>query len=510
MEAFLSGFFVSWLDWRLILYIAAGVFVGIYVGAIPGLSVTMAVSLLISFTFSWDTYPALAVMIGIWTGGVYGGSRSAILLNIPGAPAAVATGFDGYPLAQHGEAGIAMGLSTTESVLGGFIGLIFLMLTSPLIAKLAIKFAARDYLLLAIMGLFLVGSLSKGSLVKSLFTAFFGVAIGLVGMDTVTTQPRMTFGIPSLLGGISFVVVMIGLFGLSEALVQLKTKSMPIKQDVRKIVPNFKLIIKNFPLALRCSIIGTLIGAMPGTGGDIAALIAYDHAKRSVKNPYPRPFGEGAYQGVIAPESANNACIGGAAIPMMTLGIPGDSVTAILIGALMIHGIRPGPLLMQEQPEFFWIVVGALFLANVFLLLLGLTGLRLFCKIVEIPKYIIIPVIIMLSIIGTYSINNSVIDIYWMFFFGIIGYFFKMYDYPVATLVLGVILGPIIDSNWRRAVDICHGNLLEFLGGFFTHPISLVLLLFIVFMALPAGVRSGAAQLVKKPFQRKADHRMRS
>jgi putative tricarboxylic transport membrane protein len=196
--------------------------------------------------------------------------------------------------------------------------------------------------------------------------------------------------------------------------------------------------------------------------------------------PLPRPFGEGAYQGVIAPEAANNACIGGACIPMMTLGIPGDSVTAILIGAMIIHGIRPGPLLMQEQPQFFYIILGCLVIANIFLLIFGFTGIRLFCRIVEIPKAIIIPIIIILSIIGSYSINNSVVDIYWMFFFGILGYFFKMYGYPVSTLVLGVILAPIIDNNFRRAIDICHGNLLEFIAGFFTNPISLVLLLFIV------------------------------
>jgi putative tricarboxylic transport membrane protein len=283
----LEAFFLAFTNWEMILYIAIGVFVGIYVGAIPGLSVTMAVSLLISFTFSWDIYPALAVMIGIFCGGVYGGSRSAILLNIPGAPAAVATGFDGYPLAQKGEAGIAMGLTVIESVLGGFIGIMLLLAASPLIAKIALKFSARDFLLLGLMGLFLVGSLSRESLIKALVTAFLGVTVGLIGMDTVTAQPRMTFGILNLLGGIHFVVVMIGLFGLSEALVQLKTKVNPVKQDVKKIIPNLKIVLKNLPLAIRSSLIGTFIGALPGTGGDIAALIAYDNAKRTVKNPTP-------------------------------------------------------------------------------------------------------------------------------------------------------------------------------------------------------------------------------
>lgn len=479
----ISGFLLPFLHIDMIMFIAAGVFVGIYIGAIPGLSVTMAVSLLISFTYSWDILPALAVMVGIYTGGVYGGSRSAILLNIPGAPAAVATGFDGYPLAKRGEAGIAMGLSTTQSVIGTFFGILILAVASPIVSKLAINFAARDYFLLALSALFLVGSLSQGSLIKALVTAFLGILIGVVGMDPINGQGRLIFGNTRLLGGINFVVVMIGLFGLSEALYQLQNKAQPVKQKVDKIVPSLKLIIKNLPLTLRCSALGTLIGALPGTGGDIAALMAYDHAKRTVKNP-SRPFGEGAYEGVVAPESANNSAIGGAFIPMMTLGIPGDSVTAILIGALVIHGLRPGPMLMREQPEFFWVIVGCLVLSNIFLYIFGLTGIRIFSKIVEIPKSIIIPVIIVLSIIGSYSINNSIEDIYWMIAFGILGYFLKMYDYPVATMVLGVILSPIIDSNLRRAVDMAHGSFWGFISDMFTHPITLFLLLFIVLMAM--------------------------
>lgn len=495
----IEGFLIPFTQINLILYIAVGVFLGIYIGAIPGLSVTMAVSLLISFTYTWDVLPALAIMVGIYNGGVYGGSRSAILLNIPGAPAAVATSFDGYPLARLGEAGRAMGLSTTQSVIGGFFGYFLLALASPIVSKLAINFAPRDYFLLAIMGLFLVGSLSRGSLLKALITAGLGVLIGLIGMDPETAQARLTFGSYGLLGGISFVVVMIGLFGLSEGLYQLQFKIEPVKQKIDKIIPDFKLILKNLPLALRCSAIGTLIGALPGTGGDIAALIAYDHAKRTVKKP-SRPFGEGAWEGIVAPESANNAAIGGAFIPMMTLGIPGDSVTAILIGALVIHGLRPGPMLMREQPQFFWVVVGCLFLANIFLYIFGMTGIRIFSKVVEVPKAIIIPIVIVLSVIGSYSINNNVYDIYWMIAFGILGYFMKMYDYPVATMVLGVILSPIIDSNFRRAVAMEHGSIVGFVGGMFTHPITLVLLLFMVTMLL---AQTNAKDVLVKLLRRK-------
>jgi putative tricarboxylic transport membrane protein len=479
----IEGFLTPFLNIELILLIAAGVFVGIYVGAIPGLSGTMAISLLLSFTYGWSIMPALAVMIGIYTGAVYGGSRSAILLNIPGAPAAVATGFDGYPLAKLGEAGIAMGLSTTESVIGEFFGIFVLAAASPLVSKLAINFTPQDYFLLAIMGLFLLGSLSQGSLTKALITAFLGVIIGMIGMDPFTGQDRLTFGSQTMKGGIHFVVVMIGLFGLSEGLLQLKNQEQPIRQKVDKIVPSLKLILKNLPLTLRCSTIGTLIGALPGTGGDVAALISYDHARRTVKNP-SRPFGQGAYEGVIAPEASNNAAIGGAFIPMLTLGIPGDAATALIIGALYIHGMRPGPMLMRQQPEFFWIIVGCLFLSNIFLLIFGLTGIKLFSKIVEIPKAIIIPIIIALSIIGSFAINNSIGDIYWMIVFGVLGYFLKLYQYPVATIILGVILSPIIEENLRRGVELSHGSLAGFAAGMFTHPISLVLLSFIVIMAL--------------------------
>ena len=476
MYAGLEGFLQPFVSLSLIWWIGVGTFVGLYVGAIPGLSVTMAVSLLISFTFTWDVLPALAIMVGIYTGGVYGGARSGILLNIPGAPAAVASAFDGYPLAKLGLAGEAMGLSTTQSVIGDFFGIIVLALFAPIIANLALLFMPRDYFLLAFMGLFLVGSLSEGNMLKALVTAFIGILLGLIGMDPETGQGRMNFDSLALLGGIHFVVIMIGTFGISEALVQLQTKTVPVKQQITRITPKWDVIWDNMWLTVRASTIGVIIGALPGTGGDIAALMAYDHAKRTVKNPYPKPFGHGAYQGLIAPEAACNAAIGGAFVPMMTLGIPGDSVTAVLIGALIIHGLRPGPMLMREQPEFFWFVVGSLVLANVFLYICGMTGIRLFSKIVEIPKPIIIPIIIVLTFVGGYSIQNSITDIYWMIGFGILGYFMKRYAYPVAPLVLGVILSPIIESNFRRGVQLEHGSVFSFFGSMVSNTIPLILL----------------------------------
>jgi putative tricarboxylic transport membrane protein len=485
----LEGFLQPFSSLSLFAWIAGSTLVGLYVGAIPGLSVTMAVSLLISFTFSWDVLPALAVMVGIFTGGVYGGARCGILLNIPGGPSAVASTFDGFPLAKMGLAGQAMGLSTTEAVIGNFFGILVLALFAPLISQLALVFQSRDYFLLAFMGLFLVGSLAEGSMAKALITAFFGIIIGLIGMDPETAQGRMTFGTMNMLGGIHFVIIMIATFGISEALLQLQTKAVPVKQNIDRITPAWSVVWDNLFLTLRASVIGVIVGALPGTGGDIAALMAYDHAKRTVKNPYPAPFGQGAYQGLLAPEAAANAAIGGAFVPMMTLGIPGDSVTAVLIGALIVHGLRPGPMLMREQPEFFWFVVGALLIANVFLYIWGMTGIRAFSKIVEIPKPYIIPIIVVLTFIGGYSIQSSIADIYWMIGFGILGYFMKRYNYPVAPLVLGVILTPIIDERFRQGVQMAHGSATDFFKGMFTSTISLTILGIMVLTAVVSNPR---------------------
>ena len=466
----------------LLLFLGIGTFAGIYIGAIPGLSVTMAVSLLISFTFSWDPLPAIALMIGINVGGVYGGSRSAILLNIPGAPAAVATTFDGYPLAQKGEAGKAIGVTVVQSFVGGLVGTLFLGLFAPVVAQFALKFAPRDYMLLAIMGLMLVGSLDCESAARGIFAAAVGVFLGMIGIDMVTGQPRFTFGNVYLMGGVSYIVAMIGLFGMSEALFQLRDLSVyPVKQKVDKIIPGWKNVFKYLPLSLRTSLMGVLVGALPGTGGDLAALLAYDHARRTVKHP-SAPFGKGAIEGLVAPESANNAAIGGAYIPMLTLGIPGDAVTAIIIGALYIHGMKPGPLFMTERPDIFWLMVGGMLIANVFLLIFGFTGIRLFAKIVEIPKQILMPVIMILSVVGAYSINNNIMDVYWMLGFGVIGYLFKLYKLPLGPVVLGVILSSLLEQNYRRAVSMAGNSIFGFLADVVTHPISLVLLAVIVVM----------------------------
>jgi len=483
-ESALTYFLMAWTHPYLLMLTAAGTLAGIYIGAIPGLSVTMAVSILISFTFSWDVNNALALMVGVYCGGVYGGSRSAILLNIPGAPASIATSFDGFPLAERGEAGRAIGVSTIISLVGGFIGIIVLALAAPRVAEFALTFAPRDYLLLALMGLLLVGSLSGESMAKGVFAGALGVVLGMVGMDPLTAEGRFTFGTIALLGGIHYVIAMIGLFGVSESLYQLHMLGVtPVKQDVDKIIPSWAVIAKYLPLSIRTSFIGVIIGSLPGTGGDIASLMAYDHAKRTVKNP-SRPFGKGAYEGLIAPESANNAAIGGAYIPMLTLGIPGDAVTAVMIGALYIHGLKPGPMLMIETPHLFWFTVGNLALANIFMVIFGLTGIRIFAKMVELPKGILIPIIIVLSVVGTYTIQNNIVDVYWMLGFGIFGYILKMYGFQVAPIILGVILGPLMDMSYRRAVMSCENSFPAFLLDLVSHPLTAVLTAAVILMVI--------------------------
>ncbi|MEG0875907.1 MAG: tripartite tricarboxylate transporter permease [Oscillospiraceae bacterium] len=457
-----------------VLYVALGVFAGIYVGAIPGLSVTMATSILIAMTFSWDTNAALALMIGVYVGGVYGGSRSAIMLNIPGAPAAVATTFDGYPLAKKGEAGKAIAVSTLTSVVGGLVGLLALWLAAPIVSKFALSFSPRDYFLLTTMGLLLVGSMGVSSVPKGLFAATAGLMLGVVGMDPISGLGRLTFGNVELRGGLNYIAIMIGLFGIGEALYQIRYRKKPVvRQEVDSIRPPKKKLLKLLPLSLRSGLIGTAVGALPGAGGEIAALLSYDAAKRTVKNP-ETPFGEGAYEGVVAPESANNAAIGGALIPMLTLGIPGDSVTAILIGALAIHGIRVGPMVMATNPGLFTTIVVLLLLANIFLLIFGMMGIKVFAKLTEMPRGILIPLIIVISVIGSFSVNNMTTDILWTLAFGVIGYFMKCYGFPVAPMVLGLILGPIIEVNFRRGV-ISAGGPLQMFGEMFTNPLSLIL-----------------------------------
>lgn len=466
-------------DPMMLFALAAGTCAGVYVGAIPGLTGTMAVSLLVSLTFGWTTHISLAAMIGVYIGAVYGGSRSAILLNIPGAPSAVATGFDGYPLARKGQAAKAIGVATTQSVVGGLIGVLALATFTPLVSKIAINFSPMDYFMLAIMGLLMIGALGGGSMVRGMMSACIGILLGRVGLDNMSGVARFTFGNTDLLAGIPAVVAMIGLYGFSEALIQMKDRDFTVvKQDVSRIVPEFKTVIKHMGLTVRCSIIGTIVGALPGAGGTVAALLAYDHARQTVKDPEV-PFGQGAIEGIVAPESSNNAAVGGAFIPMLTLGVPGDAVTAIIMSALIVHGMNPGPLLMVNSQDLFYIVVSLCFIGNLFLLLFGLTGIKIFAKFVEIPKGRLFPIIVILAVTGAYVTNNLLIHIAWMMLFGFLGYLLKKFGYPASPLVLGIVLGNLLETNLRNALITFRG-VSGCIQSIFTRPISFILFLVIL------------------------------
>ncbi|SDH99619.1 tripartite tricarboxylate transporter permease [Alteribacillus bidgolensis] len=477
----LQQFLTPFINVELLLLVAVGTLAGIFVGAIPGLSVTMAVALLLSLTYSWDMLPALALMLGIYYGGVFGGSRAAILVNMPGSPSSVATSFDGFPLSQQGEARMALTLTTIFSFIGGLVGVAVLATAAPLVSTIAIQFGQRDYFLLAMLGLLLIGSLSQGSMAKGVFAAGAGIILGLVGMDSIGGGSRFTFGSLQLMNGIDFVVAILGLFGMSEILYQLKTLNEKGQTVTLKkmVFPPLRFLFKFLPLSMRVSIMGVLIGALPGAGGEIAALLAYDHAKRTTKKPN-RPFGKGAYEGVIAPEAGNNSAIGGALIPLLTLGIPGDAVTAIFIGALFIHGLQPGPMLMEQSGDLFWVMVGSSVLANVFLLIFGLLVVGIFIRVVTIPKQILLPIIAVITVIGAYALNNNITDVYWMLGFGIVGFFMKVHNFSVAPLVLGLILGPLIDTSFRRAYMAAQEPS-TFLLGFVNSPISILLTLAFVF-----------------------------
>ena len=440
---------------------ALGTLLGVYVGAIPGLSGTMAVSLLVSLTYAWSEIPAIALIMGVFVGVVYGGSRSAILLNIPGAPAAVATGFDGYPLAQKGKAAEAMGLACVQSFIGTALGILALALLTPQIAKISALFKSVDYLLLGMLALLLVGSVSRGSLTKGLLGASLGLFLGCVGNTSQFSVNRFTLGVRYLDGGIGFIVAMIGLFGAGEALYQLSVDRPRNQQEVpKRIVPPLKTVLRHLPLTLYSAVIGILVGALPGAGGDMAALLGYDAARRTVrKNEVP--FGEGAVEGLIAPETANNAAIGGALIPMLTLGIPGDAITAVLLGALSMRGVSHLSLL-NARPDLFLLILAALVLATVFLLLFGLSGIRLFVQVLKIPKGLLMPIILILCVVGAYAINTNVYDVLLMVLFGFLGFVLKRFSYPAAPVVLGLILRGLLETNMVRVA------LLSFAPGSFS------------------------------------------
>ena len=476
MDILLQGL-VAVMTPQTLIFIILGVAAGITIGALPGLTATMGVALLLPVTFSMGPTNGILLLLGIYVGAIYGGSIPAILLRTPGTPAAAATALDGYELAKKGEAGRALGMSTLASFAGGIISTILLMVISPQLAKLALKFSAPEYFALAIFGLSIITSISGNSIVKGLMAAGVGILISLVGIDGITGFPRFTFGNVNMLNGLSFIPIMIGLFALSQAFSSIEdiTKKIVVQQKVKSVFPTLADLKTTWVTILRSSFIGTFIGIIPGAGGDIAAFVSYNEAKRFSK--HPEKFGTGLIEAVAAPEAGNNGVTGGAMVPLLTLGIPGDSVTAILLGALMMQGLQPGPLLFKEQGAMVYTIFVGLLVANIVMLILGLAGIKIFTKIVSIPAYILTPIIFALCIVGSYAINNSFFDVEIMFISGVVGYFMNKLEFPASPIILALILGPMAEGNLRRGLVMSNGSA----SVFFTSPISLF---FIVLAAI--------------------------
>lgn len=456
--------------------IFGGALAGILVGVMPGLSSVMGMSIMLPLTLSLPGSNGIMMMLGIFCGAIYGGSITAILINTPGTANSAATCLDGNPMAiKYGQPGRALSISTTASTFGGLFSAVMLLLTAPLLAKVALKFSAPEYFALALFGLSVVTSVSGDSVVKGIIGAIVGLLLATFGMDSFTGDFRFTFGTIYFTGGISFIPVLIGLFAFSQGLITVEesfssTREKTKKPEIERIFPSKEDMIAIFPTLIRSTLIGTVIGAIPGTGGDIAAWVGYNEAKRWSK--HPEKFGDGAVEGIAAPESANNAISGGALIPLLTMGIPGDACTAIMLGALMMQGITPGPLLFTEQTTKVYLIIVGLFWANIFMALIGFGGIKIFSKILNVPNQILTPIIFVFCFVGTFAINYNIQDVYLMIACGILGYFIIKMEFAIPPIILGLILGGIIEDNYRRSIALADGSALIF----FQRPLSCVLL----------------------------------
>ena len=453
----------------------AGAVIGLIVGMIPGMTISSGIIILLPLTFVLEPNVSIALLLGLYVAGMTGGSFSAILLNIPGTPSASATALDGYPLSRKGEGGRALGISISASFMGGLISFFCLLLIAPSLAELALEFQAPDLFSLIFFGLTAICSFAARSFIKGLLSAALGLAIVTVGQDPVMATARFTFGDADLLGGIHFLTALIGLFAIPQLIDNLRPDAVREAMSggssrFGSVLPGLMDLMRVRIPALIGSLTGTFLGILPGAGGPIAAFISYDYAKKISRDK--DAFGKGAIEGVAAPESANNAVAGGALIPMMTLGIPGDPVTAILIGALLIHGLAPGPLLFIENGGFAYGIIFSYFWANIFNLIIALLAIRFLVKVLATPKVLLMPSIAILCMVGSYALRNSFFDVYVMFFFGLVGLAMRWLDMPVVPLLLALVLGPQLEEHLRIALTASHGNI----SIFFTQPFSLLFL----------------------------------
>ncbi len=490
MQLFISGL-ASLMTPVILAYMLIGIALGLVFGAIPGLTGTMAIALCLPLTFGMDSTTAFALLIALYIGGISGGLVSAVLINIPGSPSSVATTFDGAPMARNGQAGKALGAGTFYSLFGNLFGIAIMIFIAPFLAKAALKFGVYEYTALSLFALSLVSGLTGKSITKGLISCAVGMLLGCVGAAPIDGYARFTFGISGLEAGFASVPALVGLYALKELLAEVKPSGKVEIMDVNTHIHGLGFSLREFvsqvPNMLRSALIGTWIGILPGIGGATANLMSYGIAKKRSK--YPEKFGTGVLDGVVASETANNATIGGAMIPLLTLGIPGDAVTAILLGTFTVHGLQPGPLFFSQNYGLIYTIFAAMVVASILTFLVQFFGMRGFIKVLKLPKNILLPVVIVLCVIGSFGVNNRLFDAWVLVIFGLTGFLMSHFGYPLAPVILGFILGPITETYLRRGLQLSKGRFLPFL----TRPISgafLVLTVAFILFSVVKGLRT--------------------
>ena len=474
-------------------FVFAGVFLGIVFGVVPGLSATMAVALCLPFTFGLPQVHAIALLIGLYIGGVNGGLITSILLNIPGTPSSIATTFDGYPMTKNGQGGRALGVGILYSFLGGLLSFFVLLTLAPAIARFALRFSPFEYFAVTVFSLTLISSLAGKSLIKGLLAGAFGISLAMVGMSPIDSYQRYTFGLFELIIGFNLLSVLIGFYAINEVIQAAGNKRHSIKIDgidfkLKGFGITMKEFIQQLPNFIRSFLVGVGVGILPGIGGAVINIMAYGAAKTASK--YPEKFGTGIIDGVIAPETSNSAAVGGALVPLLALGIPGDLVTAMILGGLLIHGLIPGPLMFVTNADVVWVVFISLMIANVMMILMNFYGIRLWLQLLRIPKNILLSVVVILCAVGTFGVNNRVFDIQAMFIFAAIGFGFSKLAIPLPPVIMGFILGPILETNLRRGLMMTGGDIMPV----FTQPISAVL----IYISIAVVIATIVSQVRKK------------
>ena len=483
LEQLLLGFSVA-LTWQNMFYCFLGVFVGTLIGVLPGIGPPTTIALLLPATYYVEPTSAIIMLAGIYYGAMYGGSITSILVNIPGEAASVVTCLDGYQMARQGRAGVALGISTIGSFIAGTLGIVGLMVAAPPLAKFALRFGPPEYFSLVFMAFSLVIYLASQSMLKAVMITVVGVLVGTVGMDFVTGTDRFSYGSMTLSDGVGLIPVVIGLFGIAEVLENTEKeagKISTLKTKFKGLFPTLKDWKDSLGPIFRGTILGFFIGILPGGGTIMASFASYALEKKVSK--HPEQFGKGAIEGVAAPESANNAASSSAFIPLMTLGLPSNAVTALLLGALMIHGIRPGPMLIQEHPQLFWGVVASMYVGNVMLVILNLPVIGLWVRLLSIPYRILFPIILLFCLVGVYGVNSNPWEVMIMIVFGIVGYLMRKFKYEPAPFVFAFVLGRLMEEALRQSLFLSKGSF----AIFFTRPISCILIVIgILLFSVPA------------------------